>query len=68
MWDWLRRALFNRHDPEIDELIRQKGARSLPGMEAMDWRKMDRAGHVRWARTVRAQRRTTQKVVPIARG
>ena len=50
------RRLANQQLDGIDALIREKGARSVPGMQRPDWRVIDRVGALRWQETLAAQR------------
>lgn len=56
----LARWAAGKRDP-VDALIARNAAQPVPGMEAQDRTKTDRAGERRWQQTLRAQRRTRQK-------
>jgi hypothetical protein len=63
---WLSIWLIRRYlpDTKIDALISVNRAKPIEGMEAIDWRKTNKAGERKWANTLRGQRRYTKRPPP----
>ena len=59
---------WHRHDPDIDALIHLNTAKPRLGMETIDWQKSNRSGERAWHRQLRAQRRWSTVVTPVAKG
>lgn len=58
------RILDRSHDPMIDALIAQAGAKPRPGMEHVDWHRLNHLGQRRWAEVEAAQRRWAAAAAP----
>ena len=59
----LSRWAAGRRDP-IHALITKNAATPRPGMEKVDWPKVERAGERKWQDTIRGQRRTRRQQTP----